>query len=168
MVKQKIQLVRSVNPISKQLDHIDKIILVSLLKDSRKKFTEIAKECAVSASNIKNRYNEIKKAGIIKDSTIIVNVNKLGYQGHLSLYVNVKFDEVKKFIKYTNKIPGIITYHVKLNENYNVAVLLPIKNMREIEYRKEQIKNHPAVINVKANIWTEIKTIPENLSALHF
>lgn len=109
----------------------------------------------------------MKESGIIKSSTIIVNAKKLGYQGHLSLYVKVKFNEVEKFMRYTNNIIGATTYHVKLNENYNVHILLPVKNMNEIEDRKEQIKNHPTVITVKTNIWTEIRVLPENLSVLH-
>ena len=147
-----------------ELDDIDIKMMKILLKNSRKKFTEIAKECGVSVTTIKNRYTELKKAGIIMGSTVIVNVKNIGYEGHLSLYVNVKFDEVQQFLEYANKLPGVMTYHVTLNENYNAHVLLPVKTMQEIEQRKEQIKKHPSVIDVKANIWTEIKCIPENLS----
>ncbi|MDG6223823.1 MAG: Lrp/AsnC family transcriptional regulator [Candidatus Bathyarchaeota archaeon] len=145
---------------------MDKEILVELLKDSRKKFTEIAKKCNVSTSNIKKRYNSLKKSGIIKNATVIVNAKKLGYQGHLSLYVNVKFNEEKKFMDYVKQIRGVTTYHVELNENYNVHVLMPVKSMDEIEARKQQIKNHPTVISLKANLWTQIELFPENLSKL--
>ena len=69
-------------------------------------------------------------------------------------------------MRYVNSIPGATSYHVELNKNDNMHVLMPVKNMKEIEERKEQIKNHPSVINVKANIWTEIMVIPENLSVL--
>ncbi|PVX25917.1 MAG: hypothetical protein CW691_03135 [Candidatus Bathyarchaeum sp.] len=157
---------RSVNLIPNQLDKIDKEILVALLKDSRKKFTDIAKDCKVSTSNIKKRYTKLKEIGIIKNSTVIVNAKKLGYQGHLSLYVNVKVNEEKEFMKYVRQIRVATTYHVELNENYNVHVLMPIKDMNEIESRKQQIKNHPTVISLKANIWTQIEIFPENLSAL--
>lgn len=157
---------RSVKLIQNQLDKIDKEILVALLKDSRKKFTEIAKNCNVSTSNIKKRYSKLKKTGIIKSSTAIVNAKKLGYQGNLSLYVSVRFKEEKKFMDYVRKIKGATTYHVELNENYNVHVLMPVKDMDEIEVRKQQIKNHPSVISLTANIWTQIEIFPENLSLL--
>jgi DNA-binding Lrp family transcriptional regulator len=150
--------------ISEKIDEIDVKIMKILLKDSRKKFTDIAKECGVSVTTIKNRYSELKKSGIILGSTVIVNVKNLGYEGYLSLYVNAQFDEVEQFLEYANKLPGVMTYHVTLNENYNAHILLPVKNMQEIEQRKEQIKKHPSVIDVKANIWTEIISIPENLS----
>ena len=95
---------RSVNIIRKQLDAIDKKILVCLLKDSRTKFIDIANECSVSVSNIKNRYCEMKKTGIIKSSTIIVNATKIGFEGHLSVYVNVKLNEVAKFMRYVKAL----------------------------------------------------------------
>lgn len=93
-----------------------------------------------------------------------MNVRKLGYSGYLSLYVKTKFDEIEQFIKFTNKIPGSMTAPVLLNENYNVHVLIPVKGVTEIEQKKDQIKNHPSVIEVKANIWREIVSFPENLS----
>ena len=139
---------------------------MSLLKDARKKFTDIAEDCKVSTSSVKKRFNKLKKMGIIKSSTVIVNAKNLGYQGHLSLYVNVKFNEEAKFMDYVRKIRGATTYHVELNENYNVHVLMPVKDMNEIEARKQQIKNHPTVISLKANIWTQIEIFPENLSTL--
>ena len=148
-----------------KMKNIDKKILHILLKDSRKKFSEIAKECAVSTSTVKNRYNEMKKTGIIKKSTLVVDASKLGYEGHLSLYANVKSNEIEKFRKYVANISGATSYHVELNENYNMHVLIPIKSIKEIEDRKEQIMNHPSVTSLRANIWTEISVFPENISA---
>ena len=158
---------RSVKLIQNQLDEIDKEILRALLKDSRQKFTDIAEKCNVSTSNIKKRYSKLKRSGIIRNSTVIVNAKKLGYQGSLSLYVNVKFNEEEKFMDYVRKIRGATTYNVELNENYNVHVLMPVKDMDEIEARKQQIKNHPSVISLKANIWTQIEIFPDNLSTLN-
>lgn len=108
----------------------------------------------------------MKNTGIIKSSTVIVNAKKLGYQGHLSLYVNVKFNEERTFMNYVRQIKGATTYYVELNENYNVHVLMPVKSVDEIETRKQQIKNHPTVISLKANLWTQIELFPDNLSTL--
>lgn len=150
-----------------QLDKIDKEILVTLLKDSRTKFTDIAKKCHVSKYTIKKRYDKLVKIGIIKQSTVIINPKKLGYLGHLSLYIKVKFNEEKEFMRYAITIKGATAYQVKLNENYNVHVLIPVKNMDEIEKRKQEIINHSAVMNFKANIWTHIESYPENLETFY-
>ena len=152
------------HPAISEIDDVDIKIIKSLLNDSRKKFIDIAKECGISVNTAKHRYSELKKSGIIKGSTLIVDVKKLGYEGYLSLYVKTKFDEVDQFLEYANKLPGVMTAPVSLNENYTAHVLLPIKAMKEIELRKDQVKNHPSVIDVKANIWTEIISFPENLS----
>jgi hypothetical protein len=90
----------------------------------------------------------------------------MGYQGHLSVCVNVKFGEVERFMAYARKIKGATTYPVKLNGKYNVHVLIPIKNMDEIEEKTQKIKDHPTVINFNSNIWTEVNVFPENMSIL--
>lgn len=138
-----------------------------LLRDSRRKFIDIAKECNVSICTITKRYSILKKKGIIKKSTVILNPKKLGYLGHLSLYVKVKFNEKKEFMDDALKIKGATAYPIELHENYNVHVLILVKDMDEIEIKKQQIKNHPSVISLRANIWTQIETFPENLSKLH-
>lgn len=90
----------------------------------------------------------------------------MGYQGHLSIFVNVKFGEVERFMAYARRIKGATTYPVKLNGKYNVHVLIPIKNMDEIEEKTQKIKDHPTVINFNSNIWTEVNVFPENMSVL--
>ncbi|WNZ29159.1 MAG: Lrp/AsnC family transcriptional regulator [Candidatus Bathyarchaeota archaeon] len=138
-----------------------------LLEDGRKKFTDIAEICNVTTSKIKQHYYKLKEKGVIKKSTTYVNQKKLGFQGHLSVCVNVKFGQIEKFMNYARKINGATTYQVKLNGNYNVHVLIPLKNMNEIEEKTQKIKDHPTVINFKSNIWTEIELFPKNLSVLH-
>ncbi|HLN89742.1 MAG TPA: Lrp/AsnC family transcriptional regulator, partial [Candidatus Binatia bacterium] len=61
------------------LQPIDVTILQELLKDGRKSFTTIAKECNTSKDVIWNHYRELKKAGIIVGATIQFNYQKFGY-----------------------------------------------------------------------------------------
>ena len=136
------------------------------MKDGRRKFTEIAEEFNVTPSKVKKHYYKLIEMGVIKKLTAHVDQKKIGYPGHLSVYVNVKFGEVENFMKYVRKIKGATSYHIKLNGKYNVHVLIPLKNMNEIEEKTQKIKDHPTVIHFKSNIWTEVKTFPENLSVL--
>ncbi len=46
-----------------KIDDVDTKILKELLKDGRKSFQEIAKECGVSCSSICDHYKEMEKAG---------------------------------------------------------------------------------------------------------
>ena len=152
--------------IQDQLDDLDKKILFVLLKDGRRKFTEIAEECNVTTSKIKKHYYKLKKNGIIKSTIIHVNQKEIGYPAHLSVCVNVKVGEEERFMKYVRKIKGATAYPEKLNGKYNVGVLIPLKSMNEIEKKSQKIKDHPTVISFKSNIWTEVQTFPENLSIL--
>ena len=62
------------------------------------------------------------------------------------------------------KIEGATVYQVKLNNNYNVHVLILVRNMAELEIKKQEINNHPDVIGSLANIWTRMESYPDNLS----
>jgi DNA-binding Lrp family transcriptional regulator len=148
----------------KTLDEINIKILKDLLKNSRKSFSEIAKECKVSTVTIKNRYNELKKAGIIKGSTVIVDLANFGFEGDVTLLINANYQQLNQFLKDAQDILGLPTGPSKFTESYNAVFWSPIKNLKEIEKIRESLKQHSAVIDIKTNIWTYLKVIPENLS----
>jgi DNA-binding Lrp family transcriptional regulator len=148
----------------KTIDEIDVKVLKFLLKNSRKSFSEIAKECNVSTVTIKNRYNELKKAGIIKGSTVILDLANMGIECDASLEINVSYQQLTQFIKDTRSMPGIHCGPVNFVENYNAIAWSPAKSITEIEKIKASLKQHSAVIDIRATIWTYMKVIPENLS----
>ena len=80
------------------LDEIDVKILHDLLRDSRKSFSEIAKECKVSEPTIRARYKKMKNDEIILGSTVLVNPKDLGYETIASIYMNVEPDGVLDFL----------------------------------------------------------------------
>ncbi len=62
-----------------QLDNLDRKILEMLQKDGRLPYTDIAKKLIVSAGTIHQRINKLTEAGIIKQTRIILDYQKLGY-----------------------------------------------------------------------------------------
>lgn len=62
------------------LDELDVKILKDLLKDSRKKFSDIARESGVSVPTIRARYKRLKDERYILGSTLLVNPKDLGYE----------------------------------------------------------------------------------------
>ena len=57
---------------NKIIDEIDKNVLRMLQNDARTPFKEIADKCNVSTDTIKNRFNMLKKNGIIRGTTILI------------------------------------------------------------------------------------------------
>jgi DNA-binding Lrp family transcriptional regulator len=146
------------------IDEIDVRILKRLLKNSRTGFTEIAKECNVTPATIRNRYNQLKKAGIITGSTVITNAVESGIKGDASLAIDVNYQQVDSFIKDIRGTTGFLCLRSRLTENYNVICRSPLKTLGEVEEVKETLKHHSAVIDIRTSIWIYMKVIPDNLS----
>jgi len=148
----------------KKLDSLDFKIIKALLKNSRKPFAEIAKDCNVSTITINKRFNELMDKGIIRGSSVLIDLTHFGVECNGALLINVNPNQLSEFMKDIREMVGhFFVVSLKLTEKYNVIVTSPIKNLRELEKLKESIKQHSAVIDVKPNIWTYMKVNPSNL-----
>jgi DNA-binding Lrp family transcriptional regulator len=120
----------------------------------------------VSTLTIKNRYNRLKKTGIIKGSTVIATEEHIhGGECIGDLCITVDSKKINQFIEYVNilfknKCPVL---PVKFNQEYNVAVMVLAKNIQEIQETKDKLGQHADVIRIRVAIWTAIRNTPQNL-----
>jgi len=154
--------------ITETIDEVDIILLKRLLRNSRTSFAEIAEECKVSALTIKNRYNRLKKTGVIKGSTVIATEEGIhGVEGIVDLEVVVNNQRVDQFIKHVQNLfqnkRSYWCFPVKYNQKYNVAVTVLAKSIQDIQEIKDALTQQPDVISIDMAIWTAIKNIPQNL-----
>ena len=95
-----------------QLDDIDRKILSMLIKDARKPFLEIARECNVSGAAIHQRVKKLENSGIISGSRLIVKPSAIGLNICAFASINItesnKYSEVVEALK---KIPEIVECH---------------------------------------------------------
>jgi Lrp/AsnC family transcriptional regulator for asnA, asnC and gidA len=70
-----------------KLDEVDCQILLHLIENARKPFTEIAQELLVSTGTVHQRVKKLERAGIINGYSLSVNYQKFGYT--LTVYVGV-------------------------------------------------------------------------------
>ncbi|USG98987.1 Lrp/AsnC family transcriptional regulator [Thermococcus argininiproducens] len=61
------------------LDERDKVIIEMLTKDARMPFTEIAKTLGISETAVRKRVRALEEKGVIRQYTIKVDPQKLGY-----------------------------------------------------------------------------------------
>ena len=148
----------------RRIDDLDIKILRALLKNSRKPFSEIAKDCNVSTVTINKRFNELTKAGIITGSSVIVDLAAFGVQCDSNLDIVVNPSQLDEFMKEAKVMLGEFSvWRHELAES-NVGAWAPIKDIRVLEKLRKSLKQHSAVIEVKSNVWTYMLVIPENLS----
>ena len=154
----------------RKLDAIDKTIIKILLKNSRTNFAEIANQCKLSPLTIKNRYKRLEKEGVIKGSTLILNLWHFGFNLEVIFLITVP-DEMainvsKKLKDLLADRQDVFCQPVEFNERYNIVLSLPLKNQSEIIKIRELIKQQTNVINIEMNIVSKSSIHPENLDLL--
>jgi DNA-binding Lrp family transcriptional regulator len=137
-----------------KIDEIDVKILQALIRDSRSKLKDIADECGLSSTAIKNRIDRMKKSGLIVKSIIKVNMAFFEYHIGLLIGVNLEPDQeanITKFIKRQVKVAGIN----KTIGKYDLCLVVFAKSIKELDELKYLIRKQKGVKNVEVSIWSK-------------
>jgi Lrp/AsnC family transcriptional regulator for asnA, asnC and gidA len=89
----------------KKIDEIDCQIILKLIDNARKPFTEIAKELIVSTGTVHQRVRKLEKAGIINGYSLSINYHKFGYT--LTVYVGIFMQTGYSAMKTIDKLNAI-------------------------------------------------------------
>lgn len=91
-----------------QLDELDRKIINSLIRDSRKSSREIAKELGVSHQTILSRTKALEKKEIVQGYTAMVSLKKIGYPVKMLYLVEcgqLSPEDMEKVEEYISKEP---------------------------------------------------------------
>jgi Lrp/AsnC family transcriptional regulator for asnA, asnC and gidA len=153
---------RGERPISQTVDAIDAKIIKELLADARKNFVDIASECNLSTAAISDRFAQLQKAGIIIGSTIQVNHKTMGHGALCIVQVNVNHKEIDSVCDFIRKLP-YNTSLVAPGPKNPIGLLAGFNDIREVSKFKESIRRNKSVTDVKVEVWTDIKNMPERI-----
>ncbi len=109
-------------------DSVDKKILRQLIKNSRIKVVEIADYIGVTSAAIHQRIAKIRKAGIIKDFTIKLDAQKMGYK--TCAFVGVFLDRNSHYLNVIDElklIPEVVEAYYTTGQ-YSLFVKLYAKD----------------------------------------
>jgi DNA-binding Lrp family transcriptional regulator len=59
------------------------------MKDAQTPFSTIAKQLGIGTDTVIRKYNKLKKEGVIHSASVIVDLEKCGYKGHVFFLVSV-------------------------------------------------------------------------------
>jgi len=150
-----------------KIDGIDIKILRALQKDARINFADIAKDCGVSIDTISKRFRKMKRAGVVRGATVLLNPKSLGCDYVASLGIGVDYPYVREVAEFIGKIPDVVFCTPSMGR-HSVFAIAVLKNVDRLGQVKEYIKGHPMVREVTANIWVdEIALCPENFEFEH-
>jgi DNA-binding Lrp family transcriptional regulator len=151
-----------------KIDDIDISIIRALQKDARTNFADIAKDLGVSIDTISKRFKTMKRTGIARGTTVLLNPKSFGFDCVASFGIRVDYPHVDEVLDFVGKIPEVV-FHTAAMGRDNIFAIAVLKNVGRLGQVKEAIKGHPKVGEVTTSIWIdEILLCPENFEFEHF
>lgn len=134
------------------LDKINQEILSQLLINPKKSFLNISKELGISPMTVKNRYEKMKKDGIIIGTIIMLNLSKIGYQGKAFLHITTSDDTNPEIIiKALQQIPNVFLVSGIIGA-FDILAMLAFRDAKEIKEVVNRIRAQPSVSKVETSI----------------
>jgi Lrp/AsnC family transcriptional regulator for asnA, asnC and gidA len=145
-----------------KFDETDIRVIRRLQRDARTNFADIAQECDVSVDTIIKRFQRLKRIGIVKGTTILLDPRHLGLECAASLEIGVDPKKVNDVVNSLRGETGVIFCTPSVGMQ-NVFAIVALGNVNELNALIERTKTHPNVKAVTTSIWAEdILLCPEN------
>ncbi|MCW4015921.1 MAG: Lrp/AsnC family transcriptional regulator [Candidatus Bathyarchaeota archaeon] len=148
------------------MDDIDFKIAKIFCKNSRIQFKKVAEQIGVSTQTVIRRYAKLKKT-LFTYSSITVDLEKLGFQATVGLFINVSgskkgtasniHDKIKKF-------PNVIVTFELLGPNA-VSLLVAIRTFEELFTLLENVSNIEGVEEIELTVHKPHNVWPRQLYA---
>jgi len=154
-------------PQEAKIDEIDVRIIRALQKDARTSFSSIAQDCGVSTDTISKRFGKMKKNGVARGTTVLLNPRSFGYDCVSSFGIGVDHLHVGEVVDFVGGLPEVAFCTPSMGR-HNIFAIAVSKDVGRLEQVKEHIKRHPRVEEVMTSIWVdEIRLCPENFEFKH-
>ena len=149
-------------PYQVKTDEIDVRIIRALQKDARTNLSDIAKDCGVSTDTISKRFKRMKKNGIVRGTTVLLNPKSFGYDCVSSFGIRVDHLHVGEVVDLVEGLPEVVFCTPSMGR-HNIFAIAVLKDVARLEQVKEHIKRHPKVAEVMTSIRVdETLLCPEN------
>jgi len=118
---------------SYQIDDLDKKIIGLLLKDARTPYLEIARKLLVSGGTIHQRVDRLTEQGIIKGSSIKVDLERLGFQ--VSVLIGIHLNNAKDVAKIIKKLktkPEVVEAYYTTG-NFSLILKVVVRSIKDYQ-----------------------------------
>ena len=136
------------------VDKIDIAIIDALKKDARTSFREIARLLKVSPDTISNRFERLKKEGVIINSTVVIDPSRIGYSFIARFGINVKPAYSPQVLEKIIRLPSVIVAS-KLVGSHDVIAISVVKDFPHLCGLRDTILEMPYVEKVEVGMWIE-------------
>ena len=132
-------------------DEIDKKIVNEYLQDSRLSYREIAKRLGLAVGTIMTRTKKLELQGIIKDYTVILDHNKLGYDLTAITEIMVSKGKLIEMEKEIAKMKVTCAVYDVTGDN-DAIIIAKFKNRQELNQFTKKLLSMPFVERTNTHI----------------
>jgi len=146
-----------------KIDEVDLKILNELLKDGRKSFADIAKDCGTTKGVIARRFKQMEAKGIIVGATIQNSIEC--YDKNMIAVVYLKTEEGKtdKVLEFLADFPQITQIFPPKVEP-RIIFWVVLEDSEEFETLRQRLLNAPFINRIDSQFFFGVRNHPENLS----
>ena len=138
------------------MSELDKKIIDYLTENARLSFRRIANQTERSTDTIINHYNQMRDKGEIRGSTVVVDIDKIGYEGIAAFQIDTTASKDVNsggILQTLIEMPNIIVATKTVGEHdlLALAVIHDVKHYQQISRDIAEIKG---VKNMTSCIWS--------------
>ncbi len=136
---------------NKKIDDTDKKIINILLYNADTTNRELASKCKIALGTVNNRIKKLKKLGIIKRKTIVVDYEKLGYAIDVMIDLKIKkgsYQEISN--KLTNDSNVFMLFD--MTGDYDAEVLARFYTRRQLDSFLKKLRDSPLVLDTRTRL----------------
>ncbi|MBI2129293.1 Lrp/AsnC family transcriptional regulator [Candidatus Woesearchaeota archaeon] len=136
---------------NKETDEIDKKIVNLLLFDADITNRDIASRCGIALGTVNNRIKRLKRTGIIKKKTIIVDYEKLGYTIEVLIALKIKKGRFYEIVKKLAADPNVFLV-MDITGDYDVEILARFHTKRQLDSFIKKLQQEPDVESTRTRL----------------
>lgn len=114
-----------------QLDDIDRKLLKELLMNSNRSQRELAKSIGVSTATVINHIQRLESAGVIKDYTVMLDYERLGYELTAIVEMTVSRGKLIEVEKAVSKLPYVCAVY-DITGEIDAIIIAKFRNRQEL------------------------------------
>lgn len=143
------------------MSKLDQTIVDHLTTNARISFRKIAIKTDKSTDTIINHYNTLIENGYIRGSTVVVNIEKIGYEGIAAFEIDAassKKINTDTILETLIKMPNVIVATKTVGE-HDLLALVVVHDLEHYQKISVDISEIPGIKNISSSIWSDNKII---------
>jgi len=141
------------------LDEIDRKLLAEILKDSKRSYRDLAKAIGVSAATVINHIQRLESAGVIKDYTVMLDFERLGFELTVVTEMTVSKGKLLETQREIAKLPYVCAVY-DITGEIDSMVVAKFRNRRELSEFPKDLLSMPFV--ERTNTHVVLNTVKED------